>query len=271
MWHAASNSLYWTDWLTNRLYRKSCDDGVVERVDLEQHAGAFAFCRDGRLLLNQSDGLGLLDWNSQRVERILSLPMKPEEKHKNDAKCDARGRFWFGTISDFGKGRLMRYDPCDGSLFTAREDIYTSNGLGWTGDRKTFYYTDSRRRVIWRCAYDLDTGELGEFSLFVDFANWDMGKPDGLAVDAQGSVWVAMWDGYCVVRICEEGRIQQHVDLPIARPTSCAFGGPDLKTLFVTSALVDTDPSPADQVPRSGNVFSFPVSVPGVPVGEFGT
>jgi len=270
VWHAASNSLYWVDWLKRYLYRKNCDDGVIEGVGLDQHTGAFAFCKDGRLILNQKEGLALLDWDSQGVEPLLALPMQPGEIYKNDAKCDARGRFWFGTISDKGKGRLMRYDPCDGSLSTVRDDVYTSNGLGWTEDGKVFYYADSGRRVIWKCAYDLDTGELGEFSLFADFSSWEMGNPDGLAVDIQGNVWVAMWDASCVLSFCEEGRIEQCLELPIARPTSCAFGGPDLRTLFVTSASVDVGRSPAKQVPRSGNVFCFPVSVPGVPVGEFG-
>ncbi|NEQ69003.1 MAG: SMP-30/gluconolactonase/LRE family protein [Symploca sp. SIO2D2] len=268
LWHAKSDSLYWIDWCRNILYRKKREGSSAEHIQLDRNIRAFAFCRSGDLLLNLNGGLSLLNWENGELHEVISLSLGEEEQNVNDAKCDARGRFWFGTISSSGKGRLLRFDPADKSLRTIREDIHTSNGIGWSADGEAFYYADSGKKIIWKCAYDLETGELGPFEDFADFSSIDLGNPDGLAVDVEGCVWVAMWDGKCVLRISETGKILRCIDFPVMRPTSCAFGGEDLKTLYVTSAAVDLEPQPAEQVLRSGNVFSMKVSIPGVPVAE---
>jgi sugar lactone lactonase YvrE len=185
----------------------------------------------------------------------------------NDGKCDQRGRLWLGTWDRDGGalGTLSVVDP-DGTVRLAESGLSSSNGLAWNADSTAFYLVDTPRRVIWRYDFDLDGGTLGAREVFAEIADGE-GLPDGLATDQAGGVWVALWGGGAVRRYGADGAVMDVVPVPVTYPTSLAFGGTDLRTLYVTTSSAHLDPPDAE--PVAGRVLAFPTDAPGVPVGVF--
>jgi len=138
-----------------------------------------------------------------------------------------------------------------------------SNGLGWSPDDRTMYFTDSMVRTIWAYEFDLKLGELGKRRIFACLPEHD-GVPDGLAVDAQGFVWSAIWDGWRLMRFAPGGTVDREVRVPVQRPTSCAFGGSSLTTLYVTSARLDLGKSALQRGPLAGALFALECDTPGI-------
>jgi sugar lactone lactonase YvrE len=143
-----------------------------------------------------------------------------------------------------------------------------SNGLGWSPDDRRFYFTDSGTRRIYVYDYDIETGAVAGRRTFVALPE-GMGVPDGLAVDAEGFVWSAQWDGWCVTRYDPDGRVDRVINLPVPRPTSCAFGGPDLSTLYITSARIRLSAQQLAEAPLSGSVFALATATRGLPETPF--
>jgi sugar lactone lactonase YvrE len=143
-----------------------------------------------------------------------------------------------------------------------------SNGLGWSPDDRTMYFTDSMVRTIWAYEFDLPTGALGARRVFAKLADND-GVPDGLTVDSEGFVWSAIWDGWRVIRYAPDGSIDREVSMPVQRPSSCMFGGPDLKTLYITSACVELGWSALAKGPLAGALFALECDVAGLPEPAF--
>ena len=171
----------------------------------------------------------------------------------------------------------MRLDAsrASGSLYAIAPDLSwqrqesgltVANGLDWSPDGRSFYFVDSAHSRIYAYAFDAKTGTLADRRVFAEVA----GRPDGLAVDAEGFVWCAIWDGWCLHRYAPDGRLDREVWLPVPRPTSLAFGGPDLKTLFITTARIRLPSRVLAEAPFSGGLFTLPVDVPGLAAAEFG-
>jgi len=146
--------------------------------------------------------------------------------------------------------------------------FHVCNGMGWSPDAKRFYLADSGARAIYVYDYDLETGTIANRSVFARFEE-GAGVPDGLAIDADGYVWCAIWDGWAVQRFSPEGVLDRTVNVPVPRPTSCAFGGSDLKTLYITSARIRLSATQLAAAPLSGSVFALKTDVAGAPVGVF--
>jgi sugar lactone lactonase YvrE len=174
----------------------------------------------------------------------------------------------------------MRLDASrtSGSLYAIKPDLSwerhesgltVANGLDWSPDGRTFYFADSAPGRIYAYDFDESTGTLKRRRVFAEI-DAAAGRPDGLAVDSEGFVWCAVWDGWCLHRYAPDGRLLREVKLPIPRPTSVAFGGDDLKTLFITSARVRLPSRILAEAPFSGGLFTLPVDVPGLPAAEFG-
>jgi sugar lactone lactonase YvrE len=203
---------------------------------------------------------------------VLAVPEPDKAMNRfNDGKCDRAGRFFAGTMAldaGPGQGTLWRLDP-DLRLAAIETGVHVSNGLGWSPDDRTFYFIDTGARTVYAYDYDLATGAATNRRPFVVVPD-AQGKPDGLAVDEQGFVWVALWDGWSVARYAPDGRLDRLVSLPVPRPTSLAFGGTDLRTLFITSARVRLSAAQLAEAPLSGSVFALDAGVAGVPVGSFG-
>jgi sugar lactone lactonase YvrE len=187
----------------------------------------------------------------------------------NDGKCDQLGRLWIGTWDREGGSRAtLQVVDLDGSVRVAESGLSASNGLAWNTDSSVLYLVDTPRRVIWRYDYDLRGGELGEREEFVRLGDGD-GLPDGLATDRAGGVWVALFGGGSVQRYDAAGSPTHVVRVPVTYPTSVAFGGADLTTVFVTTSSAHLDPGRAPAEPAAGSVLAFPADVAGVPVGVY--
>ena len=269
-WSHTSQCLYRVDILAPAVLITSADGYELKRMDMPEPVGAVVPCLSGELLVALSSGIYLRNEQGQ-----LSLLADPESDRPgnrfNDGKCDSQGRFWIGSMSmdgsPNGAGALWRI-AIDGSATKMLDDVHLANGLGWSPDDSKFYFTDSGRSRIDVIDFDIENGELGERRLFVEVT--DGGVPDGLAVDAEGFVWSARWDGGCVVRYDPDGVMERTVKLPVPRPTSCTFGGKDGKTLFITSARVGLSAADLQAAPASGGLFAIDVPTAGLSENLFG-
>jgi sugar lactone lactonase YvrE len=183
----------------------------------------------------------------------------------NDGKCDPAGRFWAGTMAyddEPAVGALFRLDP-DLSVSKQLSDVTISNGLAWSGDQRTMYYIDTPTRRVDRFAFDPESGSISDRQTVVEIPETS-GYPDGMTIDAEEGLWIAMWDGGRIERYIG-GRLERIVEMPVSRPTSIAFGGSDYDEMFVTSASTGlTDEERAKQ-PLAGALFRIRPGVVGVP------
>lgn len=211
-----------------------------------------------------SDGFGLfVNGELQLVDQVL-----PETyRRMNDAKCDSQGRLWAGsTHKEFrpGVGALHRWDGRAASTVMAI-GFSLPNGLGWNADDTVMYLADSMTHQLLRADYRDGSDELGDFTVLCEVSQ---GLPDGLAVDVDGCVWVAVWGGYAVHRYDSSGRLIGRVPMPVEKPSSCAFA--DDGTLYITSASAGLSESDLLQQPLAGSVFALSTNTRGVPVNAFG-
>jgi sugar lactone lactonase YvrE len=182
----------------------------------------------------------------------------------NDGKTDRQGRFWAGKMSDRPGNSLFRLDV-DLSVHRMESSIICSNGLGWSPDNRIFYYTDSIARLIYAYDFDAGSGDICNRRVFTQVPQ-DAGEglPDGMAVDEEGCIWSARWGGWKVVRYTPDAQIEREIPMPVEFPTSCAFGGPDLKDLYITSAWVEVLPERRAGQPMAGDVFRLQTEVRGI-------
>ena len=227
--------------------------------------------KSGRMVFGDADGLRFLDLTTGEVTRIGDPEGHLPHNRFNDGKVDRSGRVWAGTMNEHGPeatGSLYRLDP-DGSIHNMASGFVCSNGLGWSPDNRTMYFTDSMVRTIWTYEFDPETGALGDRRVFATLAE-DDGFPDGMTVDSEGFVWSAVWDGWRILRFAPDGSVDRTVPMPVQRPSSCMFGGPDLKTLYITSACVELGWNALKRGPLAGSLFALPTDVPGLPEVPFG-
>jgi len=217
--------------------------------------------RGGRIV---AGGSAVTRWAADGTRsEICRLDPDTPSTTANDGKCDQRGRLWIGTWDrDGGALGTLSVVDLDGSVRLAESGLSSSNGIAWDADSTALYLVDTPRRVIWRYDFDLDAGRLGDREEFVRIPD-DDGLPDGLATDEGGGVWVALFSGGAVHRYDAGGTRTDVVPMPVTYPTSLAFGGDDLRTLFVTSSSAHLDE------PLAGSVFAFRPGVAGVPVGVY--
>lgn len=271
-WHAAEARLYWVDIDGRKIHRTNPATGADEVMELTEQVGCIAPRTGGGLVAALENGCALIDdWGAApRPFGPAVLAGKPEQRF-NDGRVDAAGRLWVGSLtSDKANpaATLYRLDP-DGSLTEIFGRLTTSNGAAFSPDGRTFYHADTPTHAI--RAYDVDAagGTLSNGRIFYQFELGN-GRPDGAAVDAEGCYWSALWDGWRVVRFSPSGELLETVKLPVQRPTMIAFGGPDLKTAFVTSAGKNLSDEERAKQPHAGGVFTFRVDVPGLIQQLFG-
>lgn len=225
--------------------------------------------RGGGFLLAQPSGLRLVDHERGQDGPFVHPEASRPGNRYNDGKCDPRGRLWIGTLDPAGqpgRGSLLRVDP-DGAHERIDTGFTVANGIAFAPDGRTLYFAESAGRTLF--AYDLDL-RRGAASRRRTFITWPEGvKPDGIAVDEEGGVWVAIWDGWRVERWSRDGRLLRTIRLPVPRPTSVAFGGRALDRLYVTTARVRLGPEALAAAPLSGSVFEIAPGVRGTPVALF--
>lgn len=268
LWHPREQVLYWLDIYQRRLHRYDPRTGVHEVTELGLIASAMGAREQGGFVMATKRGFAFWDPGAQAFI-FLGEPdpddRQPENVRFNDGKTDPQGRFWAGKMSARPQNSLFRLDP-DRSIRRMESGIIISNGLGWSPDQRTFYYTDSTAKVIYAYDFDAESGAIGNRRVFARIpADVTEGFPDGLAVDAEGCIWSARWGGWKVVRYDPQGSIEREIPVPVELPTSCTFGGADLDELYITSAWVEVAPAHRAAQPLAGDVFRLKVSVRGLP------
>lgn len=270
-WDPSTGRLYWVDIKSSRLEWLRPADGETGAWTLEAMASAVAPRARGGLVVATQRGVGAFDPATGKLELRHNPEPERDWNRSNDGGVDMQGRFWFGTMDDEGaklSGAVYRLDP-DWSCTRALDDLGIPNTLAVSPDGRTLYVADSFHQTIH--AHDLDprTGALGYRHVFAD-TRGSGATPDGSAVDADGFVWNAQWGGSRIVRYSPEGEIDRVVDTPVSQPTKCAFGGPDLSTLYVTSARSGLSDEALEREPLAGSLFSFTPGVRGLALPPFG-
>jgi len=270
-WDTAHHVLYWVDIKRPAVFRWDPLQGQTGLWPMPQPVGFASPAQSGRLVFADAEGFGFLDLSTGQITRVGDPESHLPQNRFNDGKVDRSGRVWAGTMNEHGPeatGSLYRLDP-DGSIRQMATGFVCSNGLGWSPDNRTMYFTDSMVRTIWSYEFDPVTGSIGERRVFTKLAETD-GFPDGLTVDSDGFVWSAVWDGWRVVRYAPDGTIDRTIHMPVQRPSSCMFGGQDLKTLYITSACVELGWDALRKGPLAGSLFALSTEVAGLPEAPFG-
>ncbi len=265
IWLPGTRELAFVDILSPAIIVSDPASGTFRNFPMPELVSAVVPRSRGGYLAAMQSGLKAVDLTSGQISTIASPEAAKPGNRFNDGKCDRRGRFWGGTMAidtTPGQGALYRLDV-DGQCQLMDSGFTISNGLGWSPDNRLFYFTDTGARRIYVYDFDLDSGSIANRRTFVQVPE-GVGNPDGLAVDSQGYVWSAHWDGWCVTRYDPNGKADRVINLPVPRPTSCAFGGPDLSTLYVTSARIRLTAQQLADAPLSGSVFAISTGVRGL-------
>jgi sugar lactone lactonase YvrE len=272
VWHPRRQSLFWVDILGKKIHEASPDSRATLTRPVPQYIGALVPTIRGDLLVALQDGIHRYD-----LSALTATPFACPPEHQtgeirfNDAKCDPQGRLWAGTMAldeSPERGALYRI-ATDGSTRRMRDRVTVSNGLAWSPDHRTLYYIDSPTRTVQAFDYDETTGDLHRPRVAID-TSIVAGFPDGCTIDVEGNLWIAFWDGWCVSRWDPvRGRLLDTVKLPVARVTTCTFGGANLTTLYITSASCRLSEADRREQPEAGFVFAAEVGTSGFPTDCF--
>jgi sugar lactone lactonase YvrE len=269
LWHAEEQLLYWVDVEGECFNRMNpAVPGEIERYGVGVKIGSLAFRDGGGLLLATKEGFFFWDQTTLALQFIVDPEAGKAGSRFNDGAVDRNGRYWAGTMGDGYNNALYRLDP-DGSVHTMETNIIVSNGIGWSPDDKTMYYTDSPRQIIYAYDYDAVTGHIADRRPFVHDPD-QPGFPDGLTVDNEGFIWSARWGGWSLLRYDPDGKLERKIEMPVEYPTSCTFGGPDLDELYITSAWVVLGEERKQEQPLAGDLFRLKTDVKGLPEPKFG-
>ncbi len=269
VWDVREQALYWVDIEGKLLQRFRPATGAVDNWEMPERIACFALREKGGLIVAFASGIALYDLDSGAIDWIARPEADKPGNRFNEGKCDRDGRFWAGTMDDSlaaHTGALYRVDA-DLSVHKVFSEIGISNFFVWSLENDTFFFADTLDHAIYRFDYDHASGTVSNRRKIVDTG--PEGAPDGGTIDAEGYLWNAEWDGWRLVRYAPDGTVDRVVELPVQKPTSCMFGGPDLRTLYVTSAIWDLTPEKLRDQPQAGGLFAVDVGVAGVPEPRF--
>jgi L-arabinonolactonase len=268
LWCASEQRLWWIDISQPALWSWQSRGGGLEHWPLPKLPGSFALRKSGGFLIAFRNGLATLDQPGGELKWLPALELGDERF--NDGKVDRAGRFWAGTLDRklaSPIGRLYRVSP-DFEVKAMDRGFTISNGIGWSPDERTMYFTDTPSGCIYCYDFDAAEGRISNRRVFVQAAPGH-GGPDGMTVDAEGFVWSAQFDRWCVNRYAPDGTLERSLRVPVQRPTTCMFGGPGLTTLYVTSARIDLSNEALAAQPHAGGVFAIDAGVRGLPEPSF--
>lgn len=272
VWHAAEAALYFVDIPARKVVRLDPATGRTDEWVAPEPVACIAFAQDGTLVAGMQTGIFLLSLGKDgtvATSRLGTPGFALPNMRFNDGRCDRQGRFWAGTMHNdmaaaHAVGGLFRYASPGGLTGPVVSGLVVQNGLGFSPAGDRMYLSDSHPtvRAIWCFDYDTDTGMPSNRRLFVDM-NLHPGRPDGAAVDEDGCYWSCANDGALLLRFTPEGALDRALELPVKKPSMCAFGGADLDTLFVTS-IRPADPAALEGQPDAGAVFALKPGVKGL-------
>ncbi len=271
VWDEKTDRLYWVDVRgTPAVFVLDRATGVQRRIPMAEDIGSLVLSHEGRLVLALRSGFAWFDPENGELSRIVDPEPDTPQTRLNDAKCDEAGRIWCGSMnpeSGIAQGRFYSLDPsgmCSAGIGT----FHTPNGPVFSLDGRTLYLADTRKSLIYAYDFDLATGALGEPRTFADLGAFP-GGPDGATLDEDGYLWSAQWDGGCLLRLDPNGNIDRIVTVPVSKPTSCCFGGPRYRQLFVTTATRGLSEERRRAEPLAGHMMVLDVGIGGMPPARF--
>lgn len=287
-WHPQEQMLYWVDISGRQIHRANVFMGSVERWAMPQEVGCIAPVAGGGLVVALRDEIFRSQAWQGELHSLAHFDYDARTTRFNDGKCDPLGRFWAGTVyepKDAPKAALYsldcrnRRDGRPAQVELKADGALTANGLAWSPDRRTVYWADTPRHIIYQWDWDAQTNAMAHQRVFMQFPSkpdgWQFGqpgyggRPDGAAVDALGNYYVAMFEGMRVLKFSPSGQLLADIAAPVPCPTMVCFGGDDLQTLYLTSARHKRPAQELQTYPLSGCVFSMRVDTPGLPVNFF--
>lgn len=269
VWAEEHQALFWLDIHGRRILAYSPADGLGRQWHCSLRVSAIAPRTGGGFIAGSECGFVRIDFPPGDVVRICHPEPDRPTNRGNDGKVDPYGHFWLGTMDDREEersGSLYRLDA-DLSWHRLAGGYGVPNGPAFSPDGRWLYHTDSADRTIYRFALSPE-GNIADRTVLARFEEAH-GYPDGMTTDAEGCLWVAFWDGWCLRRLSPAGEVLARIDMPVQRPTSCAFGGPGLGQLFVTSARVGLPDTALAAQPEAGSLFACEPGVPGLPAPLF--
>ncbi|MDQ9171553.1 SMP-30/gluconolactonase/LRE family protein [Oxalobacteraceae bacterium R-40] len=272
VWSVREQALYWVDILSHCLHRYAPNAAQQKTTwQFEEEITSVAErSENGGLIITLRHRFAYFDPATEKLEPILGVESDLPGNRFNDGKCDPLGRLWAGTM-DFGckepTGSLYRFGP-DRALAQMDSGYPITNGPTWSADYKTMYYNDTFNGRMYAFDFDLERGELSNKRLFLQLGG-EEGNPDGMTTDSEGGIWIAQWGASKVTRRDETGKILQTVTLPCSQITSCAFGGPELRTLYITTAAQGLTQEQLSQEPLAGGLFAVELKVAGLAANRF--
>lgn len=270
IWCGRDKRLYWVDIDVGRVHVFDPDSGENRTIEIGQAVGTVVRRASGGLMLALAHGFASLDLETEKVD-IVCDPQPTGGTRFNDGKCDPAGRFWAGTLDPADapeRGALYRLDA-DLSVHTMLPKVTISNGLAWSLDATTLYYIDTPTACVAAFDYDNATGAIENRRVVVEIPE-EEGWPDGMTIDADGNLWIGMWEGSQVG--CWDPRTGKKIAsirVPATRVTACAFGGENLDDLYITTARVECSAEDLKEHPHSGGLFVARPGVRGVAAFEF--
>ncbi|GJM33871.1 MAG: gluconolactonase [Saprospiraceae bacterium] len=264
IWCPIAQKFYCVDLLQGKYFKIDWKTGEAEAFDVGQALGVMALRENGGVVVAVRDGFGFFDEKTNVLQLIDNPPeMDVVETRMNDGAVDPAGRFFAGTMQYSGAtdiGKLYRLNT-DHSWDCLEENIYIANGQGWSPDERTYYLIDTMRNVLYAYDYDLETGNISNRRPHIQWPKDEY--PDGMAMDSEGGFWVAMWEGSKVSHFDAAGKWVKDIAIPVLHTTSCCFGGPDLKTLLVTTSNLNLNEKEKAENPLAGRCFAIETDMVG--------
>lgn len=272
-WDERTNTIYFIDLLGNTIY--SFDGSRVLKRVLKENIGAAVVRERGGMVAVTMTGYYLVDFPDGEVKQICDPEAGRENSRFNDGKCDAKGRFWAGTMSralDSGYGEALPESALwcmdtKQQVSLKLDKVIQGNGMAWTPDNRKMYFIDSQTYTVQEFDFDLEKSAISNGHVVVQVPR-EMGLPDGMTVDSQGMLWVALWGGGAISRWNPAtGELLEKISIPAKNVTACTFGGENMDELYVTTAKLDTN---EEEYPYAGGLFKIKMDITGVPSYRYG-
>ena len=273
VWDAQRKLVCWVDIINGKIYQYAPEEKKLSTMDVHQMVGAVAICKDGDFVAALQNGFALVNRVTHKVKMLENPEGHLPNNRFNDGKCDPEGRFWAGTMSSSEEPGVGNVYVLGNDLSVSRkiEAVTVSNGMAWSTDHQTFYYIDSPTFEVVSYRYDKRSGNISDKKTAIKFEKKE-GSPDGMTIDREGMLWIAHWDGWQVARWNPAtGEKLARIQLPVAKVSSCTFGGENLDDLYITSAREGLTKDELEKQPLAGSLFVVRhCGYRGVPAFEFG-
>lgn len=272
LWDEKRDIVVWVDIEQGKIHEYSSSTEKHDVIEVNQKIGTIAICDNGDYIAAMQNGIGFINRDNYEIKMIADPESDIPGNRFNDGKCDPAGRFWAGTMSELEEphaGHLYVLNK-DLSIERKIEGVTVSNGMAWDVKRRLFYYIDSPTQSVVAFDYDIRSGQIKNKRVVIKIPEKE-GSPDGMTMDSEGMLWVALWDGWKVGRWDPfTGKKLYEIKLPASKVTSCTFGGKHLDSLYITTAKIGLSKEDLVKQPLAGSLFVLPhCGFKGMPGFEF--